>query len=160
MCTGAMKICRQLQVTCCDHARPQQDKRNRQWLSKYWQSMYARYPGFHRLIGGCFLNCHSKRGRHQGSRGWTVEARKNNQYEFLVSILTGFKCCPVLWCLISYVVRIKCTPAPRTCGSSALHHPLVQLSEKSGHTQASRNCEESSLIRSIFHEFLVKYLEL
>ena len=111
MCTGAMKICRQLQVTCCDHARPQQDKRNRQWLSKYWQSMYAGYPGFHRLIGGCFLNCHSKRGRHQGSRGWTVEARKNNQYEFLVSILTGFKCCPVLWCLISYVVRIKCTPA-------------------------------------------------
>ena len=111
MCTGAMKICRQLQVTCCDHARPQQDKRNRQWLSKYWQSMYAGYPGFHRLIGGCFLNCHSKRGRHQGSRGWTVEARKNNQYEFLVSILTGFKCCPVLWCLTSYVVRIKCTPA-------------------------------------------------
>ena len=111
MCTGAMKICRQLQVTCCDHARPQQDKRNRQWLSKYWQSMYAGYPGFHRLIGGCFLICHSKRGRHQGSRGWTVEARKNNQYEFLVSILTGFKCCPVLWCLISYVVRIKCTPA-------------------------------------------------
>ena len=111
MCTGAMKICRQLQVTCYDHARPQQDKRNRQWLSKYWQSMYAGYPGFHRLIGDCFLNCHSKRGRHQGSRGWTVEARKNNQYEFLVSILTGFKCCPVLWCLISYVVRIKCTPA-------------------------------------------------
>ena len=51
------------------------------------------------------LHHSKKKGRHQGCFcSWKLQKGKNSQYEFLVSILTGWS---VLWFLIYCVVQIK-----------------------------------------------------
>ena len=81
------------------------------------------------MVGSLDLQVYTtakKKGRHQGRFcSWKLQKGKNSQYEFLVSILTGWS---VLWFLISCVVQIKWhwLPAKRS-SNNPLHLPQVYL---------------------------------
>ena len=88
-----------------------------------------------------------------------LQGVKNSQYEFLVSILTGFLC-RQFYDPSLVLCRFYDTGFRRN-GSTASHHYNITSSGslESSHTQETSNYGIQSHTNSIFREFLVWYLK-